>query len=458
MTCEEVAATQWSRHKVRAGSYAFDESGALDEDRISQHREKIEPWLAALLQAEHLNLLIGSGLTTAIAHHTSAPAIDMSVDGLKCEYSEAVLAAAAKSAKVSGREKPNIEDAIRAARELIQGLAVFSTEQEGNDDFVKKAKSLHEVWAEALERKLVSFLGQVLETEAGIRSGIEGNTESAQKTRRLLGSFLLTFASRTATRERLHIFTTNYDRLIEFGSDLLGLRVIDRFVGELEPVFRASRLGIDMHYNPPGIRGEPRYLEGVVRLTKLHGSIDWRQVGVAGQNDRMVRKALPFGAARDHSEVPKGATDGLMIYPNPAKDVETLEYPYAELFRDFAAAVCQPNAVLVTYGYGFGDDHINRILRDMLTIPSTHLAILSFDVARGRIPGFCDRVGRDEQTTLLIGPHFGNLARLVDHYLPKPAIDRTTWRMVELLDRRSPRGSSDGTDDAQPATPGDALI
>ena len=44
-----------------------------------------------------------------------------------------------------------------------------------------------------------------------------------------------------------------------------------------------------------------------------------------------------------------------MIYPNPAKDVETLAYPYAELFRDFAAAICRPNSVLVTFGYGFGD-------------------------------------------------------------------------------------------------------
>ena len=69
MTCEEVAATQWSHHKVRAGSYEFNESRALDEGGINQHRKHIEPWLAALLQAEHLNLLIGSGLTTAIAHH-----------------------------------------------------------------------------------------------------------------------------------------------------------------------------------------------------------------------------------------------------------------------------------------------------------------------------------------------------------------------------------------------------
>lgn len=61
-----------------------------------------------------------------------------------------------------------------------------------------------------------------------------------------------------------------------------------------------------------------------------------------------------------------------MIYPNPDKDRETAEYPYVELFRDFAAAICRPNNTLVTYGYGFGDEHINRVIKDMLTIPSTH--------------------------------------------------------------------------------------
>ena len=124
MTAGEIAATRWD-HKVRAGVHEFDESGPPDEDGISQHRERIEPWLTALLQADHLNLLIGSGLTTAVAHHTSAPEIDMSVDGFECEYGTAVLAAVAKSAAASGRGNPNIEDAIRAARELLQGLGRF---------------------------------------------------------------------------------------------------------------------------------------------------------------------------------------------------------------------------------------------------------------------------------------------------------------------------------------------
>src|SRR3546814_4756180 len=48
-----------------------------------------------------------------------------------------------------------------------------------------------------------------------------------------------------------------------------------RSVGALNPVFRASRVEVDVHYNPPGIRGEPRFMEGVIRLTKLHGSLDW---------------------------------------------------------------------------------------------------------------------------------------------------------------------------------------
>ena len=73
-----------------------------------------------------------------------------------------------------------------------------------------------------------------------------------------LVSFLMSFANRPNTRERLHIFTTNYDRYIEAGCDVAGLRLIDRFVNTLRPVFRTSRLNVDLHYNPPGLRGEPR--------------------------------------------------------------------------------------------------------------------------------------------------------------------------------------------------------
>jgi hypothetical protein len=88
-----------------------------------------------------------------------------------------------------------------------------------------------------------SFLTSLLTTESGIVVGKEpASKEAAQG---VLQSFLLSFASRAASRERLHVFTTNYDRLIEHGSDFAGLRIIDRFVGALNPVFRASRVEVE---------------------------------------------------------------------------------------------------------------------------------------------------------------------------------------------------------------------
>lgn len=141
-----------------------------------------------------------------------------------------------------------------------------------------------------------------------------------------------------------------------------------------------------------------------------------------------------------------------MIYPNPAKDIETLEYPYAELFRDFSAALCRPNSALVTYGYGFGDDHINRVLADMLSIPSTHLVVVAYDACGGRLDRFLDRVGRPAQTSLLVGPHFGGLRTLVSHYLPKPAIDTISLRESELLRRRDVAGRGGSTTELESGT------
>ena len=177
---------------------------------------------------------------------------------------------------------------------------------------------------------------------------------------------------------------------------------------------------------------------------QAHGSVDWRSADGPSGGLEIQRSGLSFGATDDHPDLPEQPSEQLLIYPNAAKDVETLEYSYAELFRDFAAAVCQPNSVVVTYGYGFGDDHVNRVLRDMLSIPSTHLVIISYDDAGGRLPTFYENAGHEAQITLLVGSRFGDLETLVEHYLPKPAIDRTTWRMVDLLNRRTRPKRDDG--------------
>ena len=405
------------KHAYRVGihSKSVDQLPGTDEELgkfISDARKHIEPWLSAIFQAEHLNLLLGSGFTAAIASIAGTHATGMNSVQLGTVYDAEIMKHADESAKAMGRGIANVEDQLRSAITAAEGLKVLLPDEAP-------------VLTDAIDRYLTSFLSSLLETESGI-----ANTSKSTETERTLQSFLLSFASRAASRERLHLFTTNYDRLVEHGCDLAGLRTIDRFVGALNPVFRATRIEVDMHYNPPGIRGEPRFMEGVIRLTKLHGSLDWF---FDKARKSIFRKGIPFGAPALHTEVPIKPIETMMIYPNPAKDVETTEYPYAELFRDFAAAVCRPNAVLVTYGYGFGDDHVNRVLSDMLKVPSTHLVIIARSASQ-RIVKFCNDVV-EAQVTLLIG-HFASIDMLVENYLPKPAIDHITGRMTDVLNRR----------------------
>jgi hypothetical protein len=246
-------------------------------------RKPIEPWLSAVFQAEHLSLLLGNGFTTGLANQAGGTPVTMATAAFGCPNEDRVSAHAAEMAAAMGRGTANFEDQLSAALSLLSGLQIL-----GHADAT--------AWEDAIDKVLHGFLNDVLVTERGIRDGLDKPPASGGPlARELLVSFLMSFASRAASRERLHIFTINYDRLVERGCDLAGLRIIDRFIGTIEPEFRSSRLQIDMHYTPPGIRGELRHLEGIIHLTKLHGSLDWRY-----EQQRLFRTALPFTADDNH--------------------------------------------------------------------------------------------------------------------------------------------------------------
>ncbi len=386
-------------------------NNSIDESKIDGLRKRIEPWLTAIFQSEHFSLLIGAGLTIGLTYLADVKAqgmdrIDFSV------FTNEIKEWADKSAKDLGRGNANIEDDFRSAIELLQGLKI-----QGNAD------------ADALEKEintqLDKFIRNIIKTEKEFNQSTK-----YQEALNVLKSFLISFSSRTATRERTNIFTTNYDRFIELALDSAGILTIDRFVGKIKPIFRTTKLELDYHYNPPGIRGEPRYVEGVIKYTKLHGSIDWKF-----DVNSIAKLPLEFGVDESTKLIPTSPKDFSVIYPNSSKGIDTAYFPYSELFRDFSNGVCRPNSVVVTYGYGFGDTHINRVIEDMLTLPSTHLVIISFDTASGRIKNFYEKMN-PAQITLIIGSHIGSIQNLVDNYLPKAAIDRIQERLIKTLVKR----------------------
>lgn len=423
----EALNLDWSRKnllKIGSSVDCFDAQIA-DEADWMRKRQEIEPWLAAVFQSEHLSLLVGNGLTLGVCGAASVTPPGMGLADFGSDWNDRIKSKATEQAQLMGRGEPNLEDQLRVATELHTGLVLL--DDPSADDLRDKT-----------DAAIKDFIENILSAERDLAAKLEDpESEDGVIARHVLSSFILAISSRTASRERLGIFTTNYDRLIEYALDLLGMFTLDHFRGSLRPRFNSTKLEIDYHYSPPGIRGEPRFMEGVVRLSKLHGSIDWRFA------PDVVREALPFGAASDHPAIGDSLADSAVVFPNSSKDIETAFYPYAELLRDFSASVCRPNTALVAYGYGFGDSHINRVVKDMLSIPSTHLVVVSFDGAGDRIKRFCEQVNL-AQVTLMMGPEFGDIGRLVERYMPKPAIDRITSRKVELLKRRDNQATANG--------------
>lgn len=411
--------------------------GELDSVSRSEFgREDVEPYVAALLQAEHVNLLVGAGLTIGLCHLAGQAPPDMNaqLDMDDRELSAAIEKAAGSSAQRTRRhetEKANIEDRLRVAIEAAAGLRIVSPSQ-----------------AAELETSIGSALTDLAQSVSSAERAILAAADERVEAQTILGmatSFFRSMAGRVPTRDRLHIFTTNYDRVIEWACEGAGIRLLDRFVGSLRPIFRSSRLEIDYHYSPPGSVREPRHLDGVVRLTKLHGSLDW-----AWDEDSrsVVKEALPFGVA------PTGEPRQLLVFPNQAKDLETSFYPYADLFRDFSAALCRPNSALITYGYSFGDEHINRVVRDMLAIPSTHLLIIAYDDETGRIERFMDEHVRRGQISLMLGPEFADLSVLTQRWLPWPSSEFLLQRRAEITRRRQglPHATEASDEFSDPAT------
>jgi hypothetical protein len=117
------------KHFYRVGSHtgAFDDLPA-DADQldalINGARKHIEPWLSAVFQAEHLNLLLGSGFTSAVGYIAGVGATGMAKVAFGTTYDTAIDAHAQATATAMKRGAANIEDPFRSALALLDGLAL----------------------------------------------------------------------------------------------------------------------------------------------------------------------------------------------------------------------------------------------------------------------------------------------------------------------------------------------
>ena len=176
--------------------------------------------------------------------------------------------------------------------------------------------------------------------------------------------------SRPLNLKRAKIFTTNYDLVIEKAMDELGVVYIDGFVGFHRRTLRPESYNYDLYYPTTTTEGKVHRLEKVIHFYKLHGSLSWVEKKKDSVNIYGIEE-------RNTETIKNEEKGGVMIYPTPLKKRFALDFPYSEMFRHLSSAITQPQSVLITIGYSFGDEHINDIIYQALSISSFTLIVVN---------------------------------------------------------------------------------
>lgn len=189
----------------------------------------------------------------------------------------------------------------------------------------------------------------------------------------------------TVTREdnsnAINIFTTNYDLYNEMTLDKLNYFYNNGFYGSYKRYFNPNIYNYtyveNLNLNKNFWQKIPRFFN----LYKIHGSINWIK-----NDNEVIEQNIDLSKNIDDQY-----NDTLMIYPTPMKDRSTLLTPYSDLLRLMFNILTKPNSILITMGYSFSDEHINRIIYNSLSNPNFRLIVFGQSEEIERIKSMNDR-------------------------------------------------------------------
>ncbi|HEU4459740.1 MAG TPA: SIR2 family anti-phage-associated protein [Methylibium sp.] len=325
-----------------------------------QDEVELRAHLATLLRLENVGLLLGAGASVAAGGKTMAGLwedfLAASPDDAKWLLEHKFVKEGALEEDAGLRDVPNVE-------ELGDSLEIAYVEWRRQG--VADADRLAVVRAQLSRAVVKAALLQA--AWWALPSGAESDAPQLENHRSVLQKLV---AARQPGQAAPWVFTTNYDLAIEWASESIDLQVVNGFLGVHGRRF--SPQSFDLGYRNTQARGEARFGVYNIYLAKLHGSLTWRE-----EADQVYEVQATLAARCIHKFLTDaGRTElGLMVMPRAAKYMQTVGYVLGELFRRFSEFLARPQAALVVCGYGFGDEHINRLLRSALLNPTLQLVI-----------------------------------------------------------------------------------
>ncbi len=242
----------------------------------------------------------------------------------------------------------------------------------------------------------------------------------------LYESFYRKLIFRDRALPRPWVFTTNYDLFNETAMDRLGLPYCNGFSGTVERRFNPAVFRYTLAEQLDLTNRRWTAVDGFVYLCKLHGSINWIED--------------EHGLSRIRETQLPGEHDRVMMYPTPTKQNASLGSPYSDLFREFQSQIVREQSVLFVIGYAFGDEHVNNIIYQALTIPTFKLVIFAPPDAGGDIeklrtlndPRVC-LIGGDGPDEKRKAHHFDTFVEQFMPQLPSDRIDAAVTKVLSTL-------------------------
>lgn len=261
-------------------------------------------------------------------------------------------------------------------------------------------------------------------------------TEGDKTVRDLYERFYKKLVLRDRSLPRPWVFTTNYDHFSELAMDRLGIPYANGFSGVVERRFNPAIFRYALAEQLDVASRKWTAVDAFVYLCKLHGSVTWTE------DDHGL---FPI------KEVwPPESSNQMLIYPTPAKQNSSLGSPYADLFREFQSRIVREQSVLITAGYAFGDEHLNNIIYQALTIPTFRLVIFAAPDTEGEIAKL--RALRDPRIWIIggNGPSDGTRAHyfdmIVEHFMPQRPSDRIDDAVRKVLSELAPKRDDETKD------------
>jgi hypothetical protein len=389
---ESQSAAMATPSQESPGGGAYSLVGPKGEDVLDQvgppeeRLLRIRALLAQWMRMENLVVLLASGCSAGdrVGGKTLAPLEEAVLEVLLARYgpdkSEDSISRQVVEARNSERRRDGAQSFedwlthLSNTRHLLElaNSPIAGIEWKGTSDD-------KEVWIDAksaqrllddIERSICGFCAL---RQPPIEDGATGHH-----------AFFAKLIARDPGLGRGHIFTLNYDTLIEQALDQLGILYFDGFSGRTDAKFDPSVYGLDVYYPGEITAGRVRRYDKFVHLYKLHGSIHWYQA-----SDGLVRAVHPqidkyesWHKAKDNAERAKlldtlGPMDRrVAIMPTANKFVQTLDLPFSHLFRAFHQRLNAPQTFFIVAGYGFSDEHVNQIIDSAMTNPSLIMLVV----------------------------------------------------------------------------------